>query len=165
MTEDFRAEELIYMMKKIGLDLAAQIDCCLKNDEISGIQVYFLVYLLRHHSEGTYLTELCRETGMSKATLSALIKKLREKDYLYFREHPEDIRKKEVLPTKKLLEKREVFFDKARQMEDEVCGALSQEEKRIRRYQLNREIDDLKERIGEYYGLEEHQMEIYLEAE
>lgn len=34
-----------------------------------------------------------------------------------------------MLPTKKLLEKREVFFDKARQMEDEVCGALSQEEK------------------------------------
>lgn len=55
MTEDFRAEELIYMMKKIGLDLAAQIDCCLKNDEISGIQVYFLVYLLRHHSEGPTL--------------------------------------------------------------------------------------------------------------
>ena len=129
MTDDFRAEELIYFMKKIGLDLAALMDCCLRNDELSGIQVYFLVYLLRHHSEGTYLTELCRETGMSKATLSALIKKLREKDYLYFRERPEDIRKKEVLPTKKLLEESEKFFIKTRQMEDEVCGALSQEEK------------------------------------
>ena len=62
MTDDFRAEELIYFMKKIGLDLAALMDCCLRNDELSGIQVYFLVYLLRHHSEGTYLTELCRET-------------------------------------------------------------------------------------------------------
>lgn len=129
MTDDFRAEELIYFMKKIGLDLAALMDCCLRKDELSGIQVYFLVYLLRHHSEGTYLTELCRETGMSKATLSALIKKLREKDYLYFRERPEDIRKKEVLPTKKLLEESEEFFIKTRQMEDEVCGALSQEEK------------------------------------
>lgn len=129
MTDDFRAEELIYFMKKIGLDLAALMDCCLRNDELSGIQVYFLVYLLRHHSEGTYLTELCRETGMSKATLSALIKKLREKDYLYFRERPEDIRKKEVLPTKKLLEESEEFFIRTRQMEDEVCGALSQEEK------------------------------------
>lgn len=129
MTDDFRAEELIYFMKKIGLDLAALMDCCLRNDELSGIQVYFLVYLLRHHSEGTYLTELCRETGMSKATLSALIKKLREKDYLYFRERPEDIRKKEVLPTKKLLEESEEFFIRTRRMEDEVCGALSQEEK------------------------------------
>lgn len=129
MTDDFRAEELIYFMKKIGLDLAALMDCCLRNDELSGIQVYFLVYLLRHHSEGTYLTELCRETGMSKATLSALIKKLREKDYLYFRERPEDIRKKEVLPTKKLLKESEEFFIYTRQMEDEVCGALSQEEK------------------------------------
>ncbi len=129
MTEDFRAEELIYMMKKIGLDVTAQIDCYLKNDEISGIQVYFLVYLLRHHSEGTYLTELCRETGMSKATLSALIKKLREKKYLYFREHPEDIRKKKVLPTKKLLDESKKFLNKTKKMEEEVCGALSQEEK------------------------------------
>ena len=47
----------------------------------------------------------------------------------------------------------------------EDFSGLSQEEKRSRRYQLNREMGDLKERIGEYYGLEEHQMEIYLEAE
>lgn len=30
MTDDFRAEELIYFMKKIGLDLAALMDCCLR---------------------------------------------------------------------------------------------------------------------------------------
>lgn len=80
MTEDSRVEELVYIMKKVGLNLTAQIDCCLGNQELSGVQTYFLVYFLRHHPEGTYLTEVCHETGMSKATLSALIKKLREKD-------------------------------------------------------------------------------------
>ena len=47
MTEDFRAEELVCMMKKIGLDLSARVDECLRNRDISGTQTYFLAYLLR----------------------------------------------------------------------------------------------------------------------
>lgn len=78
MSESFRTEELIFMTKKIGLNLAAQLELRLKSGNVTGIQVYFLVYILRHHPKGTYLTELCREIGVSKATMSALIKKLRE---------------------------------------------------------------------------------------
>ena len=40
---------------------------------------------------------------MSKPTLSALIKKMREKGYLYFLADPDDVRKKKVLPTAKLI--------------------------------------------------------------
>ena len=130
MTEDSRVEELVYIMKKVGLNLTAQIDCCLGNQELSGVQTYFLVYFLRHHPEGTYLTEVCHETGMSKATLSALIKKLRGKGYLCFREIPGDIRKKQILPTERLLTEGGELMEKTKQMEEEVCSALSQEEKR-----------------------------------
>ena len=77
MEEDISAEELFFLLKKISLTLTPQLEEHLKNGELSGVQVYFLVYILRHHPKGTYLTELCRESGMSKSTLSALIKKLR----------------------------------------------------------------------------------------
>ena len=80
MAESFKTEELLFMMKRINLSLTAQMELSLGNKEITGVQVYFLVYILRHHPDGTYLTELCREIGVSKPTLSALIKKLREKD-------------------------------------------------------------------------------------
>ena len=98
MTEDFRTEELLFMVRKISLDLTAQIELCFKSENMSGIQAYFMVYILRHHPEGTYLTELSHEIGVSKSTLSELIKKLREKGYLYFQENPCDVRKKKVLP-------------------------------------------------------------------
>ena len=98
MTEGFRREELLFMMKKISLNLTAQLELNLKNKGMTGSQVYFLVYILRHHPDGTYLTELCREIGVSKATLSALIKKLREKEYLYFLTDPDDVRKKKSAP-------------------------------------------------------------------
>ncbi len=124
MEEDFRTERQLYLMRRISLNLTEQLELNLKDGNISGIQVYFLVYILRHHPEGTYLTELCREIGVSKSTLSVLIKKLRIEGYLCFQENPEDIRKKKVLPTEKLNAEKEQFLQKALQAEKEICGAL-----------------------------------------
>ncbi len=124
MEEDFRTEKQLYLMRRISLNLTEQLELNLKDGNISGIQVYFLVYILRHHPEGTYLTELCREIGVSKSTLSVLIKKLRIEGYLCFQENPEDIRKKKVLPTEKLNAEKEQFLQKALQAEKEICGAL-----------------------------------------
>ena len=56
MTESFRPEELLFMMKRINLNLTAQLELSLKSKNITGVQVYFLVYILRHHPKGTYLT-------------------------------------------------------------------------------------------------------------
>ena len=44
-------------------------------------------------------------------------------------------------------------------------SGISREALQERRYLANREIEGLRERIGEYYGLEERQIEINLEAE
>lgn len=129
MEESFSTEELIFMMKKLSLNMTAQLELNLKNKSITGVQVYFLVYILRHHPKGTYLTELCREIGVSKPTLSALIKKLREKGYLNFEEDPADVRKKKVLPTEKLLAEGDRFIEKAGRMESEICSVLNRQEK------------------------------------
>ena len=129
MTEDFKTEELLFMARKIGMDLTTLIEFYLKNEDMSGIQAYFMVYILRHHPEGTYLTDIARETGVSKSTLSALIKKLREKGYLYFQENPCDVRKKTVLPTEKLKIEGNAFLKKVEEMEDEICSGLSRQEK------------------------------------
>lgn len=127
-TDRFKTEGLLFQMKRINLHLAAQLDLHLKTPTMSGVQVYLMVYILRHHPDGTYLTELCRETGVSKPTLSALIKKLKEKDYLCFREDPRDDRKKEVLPSSRLLAEGQEFVEKASRMEAEICSALDQED-------------------------------------
>ena len=37
MTEDFRTEELLFMVRKISLDLTAQIELCFKSENMSGI--------------------------------------------------------------------------------------------------------------------------------
>lgn len=129
MEDSFSTEELLFMMKKLSLNMTAQLELNLKNQSITGVQVYFLVYILRHHPNGTYLTELYREIGVSKPTLSALIKKLREKGYLDFQEDPDDVRKKKVLPAEKLLTEGDRFMEKTDQMESEICSVLNGDEK------------------------------------
>ena len=70
MKERFETEYLFMMLKKISWNLSAQLEVRLGDEEVSGTQVYFLVYLLRHHPQGTYLTELSREIGLSKSLSS-----------------------------------------------------------------------------------------------
>lgn len=159
MEEGFSTEELLYKMKKLSLNMTAQLELNLKSKSITGVQVYFLVYILRHHPKGTYLTELCREIGVSKPTLSALIKKLREKGYLNFQEDPADVRKKKVLPTEKLLTEGDRFIEKAAQMEAEICSVLDGNEK----VQLMNLEEKLLMQFDKMEQNEKNRQEVYLQ--
>lgn len=160
MAEDFKAEELIFMMKKVGLDLASQLEANLKYENMSGSQIYFMVYLLRHHPEGTYLTELCHEIGVSKSTLSMLIKKLRKARYIAFRENPEDTRKKKLIPTEKLMDESKKFLEKADRMENEICNALDRQE-RVELWKLERKL--LSHLAGMEHDKNEEKQEVTLQ--
>lgn len=160
MAEEFRAEELIFMMKKVGLDLTSQLELNLKNQNMSGSQVYFMVYILRHHPKGTYLTELYREIGISKSTLSTLIKKLRKEGYLSIEENPNDIRKKKLIPTPKLEAEGKEFLRKAEHMEAEICNALEPKE-RVQLWNLEQKI--LKHLSEMEHNQTENRQEVYLQ--
>lgn len=159
MTDNFETEELLFMIKKICLDFSSQVETKLRYKSITGIQVYLLVYIMRHHPEGTYLTELCHEIGVTKSTLSTLIKKLRENGYLYFEENPNDIRKKKVLPTEKLKSEGESFLKKAGKMESEICDVLSQQEK-LQMRDLEQKLLTQLTKMGDS---EENRQEVYVQ--
>ena len=96
---------------------------------------------------------------MSKATLSALIKRLKEKNYLYFHEDPDDIRKKRVLPTEKLLAEKERFLQETEQMEAEICNVLDRQEK----IQLRNLEQKLIRQFAEMEKNEKNRQEVYLQ--
>ena len=159
MKESFSAEKLIFQIKRLNLQMSAQLEVNLKSRSMTGVQVYFMVYILRHHPEGTYLTELCRETGISKPTLSALIKKLKEKDYLCILADPDDVRKKKVFPSAKLIREKEGFLQRADRMETEICSALDEKEQQ--------ELKSLEEKLLAQLARMEHnekeRQEVYLQ--
>ena len=55
MEESFRTEDLLFMVKRLSLNMTAQLELNLKNKDMTGVQVYFLVYILRHHPRGHIL--------------------------------------------------------------------------------------------------------------
>ena len=158
MTESFRTEEMCFRMKKINLDWTAQLEMKFPRKDVTGVQLYFLVYILRHHPKGTYITELCHEIGVAKSTLSELIKKLREKGYLYFERNPDDIRKKKVVPTEQLLNKAEELLKNADQIEAEIFSVLDRQE-RIQMWKLEKK---LLMQLAKMEDNEKNRQEVYL---
>ena len=114
MAEVSGAEELIYTMKKISLDLTAQLELNLKTEDISGVQVYFMVYILRHHRDGSYLTDMCHEIGVSKSTLSATDQKTQGKRLSIFSGRPLTISEKRKSSPRKNFFLKEVYFFRSR---------------------------------------------------
>lgn len=129
MEEEFQVEKIIQQIRRINMNLDIWIEKTLGTDKMRGTQVWFLVYLLRKYPDGGYITEMCHEIGVSKATLSVLVKKMREKGYLSFQENPEDIRRKKVIPTPKLMMEAKELSQKVQQMEEEFCRVLDEEER------------------------------------
>ena len=127
---DIQTEDLILLIRKLNLDLTSWLEFTLRYKGMSGFQVISMVYFLRHHREGTYLTELCHETGVSKSALSGLIKKLRNAGYLSFQEDRRISAGKSCSRRPKLLEEGKEFLRKADEMENAFCGALEPGERR-----------------------------------
>lgn len=74
---------------------------------------------------------MAKKIGLSKSTLSAMLKKVRKAGYILFREEPEDIRKKKILPTDKLRAEDEQLLREADRMESELFSVLDQQEKAL----------------------------------
>ena len=69
---------------------------------LSASQEFLLLHVLREHPGGVTLTQLHQELGLAKATLSQVVKTLREKGYLRAVVCREDERQRLLTPTEKL---------------------------------------------------------------
>ena len=117
-------------------------------------------HILSPHNDSANHTEVCREIGISKATVSALIKKLREKGYLYFLADPEDVRKKKVLPTAKLMAEGKEFIQKAERMESEICSVFDRKEQ-VQLWNLERKLIRQLAGMERSENSEENRQEVY----
>ncbi len=92
---------LIREGRQINLQLDLLVNRTLATADITGVQAQTLLYILRHARIGVSVTTLHRTTGHSKATISYLIKRLREKDYVRTESCQKDNRRKLLFATKK----------------------------------------------------------------
>lgn len=86
---------------QIGVQLELWANRALAGERLTGCQAQVLLYILRHEDSGASLTAIHHAYGYSKASLSGLIKQLREKGYVRVEPCREDDRRKLLYGTEK----------------------------------------------------------------
>lgn len=98
---DVSMNEMMRDLKKINIMIDRRINRKICYMNLTGVQGYVLIYILSHLENNLCSAMIHKELGVSRATISELIKKLRKKEYLYFEDCPEDGRQKTIHVTEK----------------------------------------------------------------
>lgn len=96
--------------------------------DVTGVQAQMLLYILRHSENGASVTDLHQVSGYSKATVSNLIKRLREKGYVRVEPCREDDRRRLLFSTEKGQCAQNFLADSIRGAEDSLYQGFSAEE-------------------------------------
>lgn len=95
---------------------------------LTAAQAYILLYVLGHSQEGTSLTSIHREFGYSMATLSGMLKRLREKGYVRVEPCGDDDRRKLLFGTQAGFVAHGALKRALAAAQSELCAGLSQDE-------------------------------------
>ncbi len=91
--------ETLRLLKKLSLGIESSFNTMMASKGITAAQGDVLAYLLDNRKKGIYATEIHQNLGISRAAVSALLKKLKNKGLLVFRSDPADERQKQILLT------------------------------------------------------------------
>ena len=120
--------------RQIGIQLELQANRVMARRELTGAQGRMLLYILQHSDTGTSLTQIHDVFGYSKAALSAILKRLREKGYVRVEPCARDDRRKLLFVTEKGRQVK-AFLDQAFR---ESCDQLYQGFSEVELVQLER---------------------------
>lgn len=113
---------LLWTLKQLQLALDQSDRVRMETMDLSSNQGIVLYYLLTHAGQATYAVDLHAGLGMSKSSLSAILKALRQKGYLRVQDNPADDRKKRI-----------VLTDKAYSARKDIEASLQKQQKRLYR--------------------------------
>lgn len=96
---------LLLQMKRIYISIDRMMNELTEQSGLTAAQTSVLTYLLEHSkSRMMYATNIHKEFGLSRATVSGLVKKLKTKGYLTIQDCEGDDRQKRIVVTDKARE-------------------------------------------------------------
>lgn len=112
----------------ICIQMEQHMNRCLSSGGITAVQAQILLYLLEHSDQGTSLTTLHREFRYSMATLSGMLKRLKEKGYIRMERCDGDDRYKLLYVTEKSRKIQDFLKQTTVSVQNQLYGCLSPEE-------------------------------------
>lgn len=100
----------------------------MKDWDITPPQILMLYYLLNQQEEESYATDIHMKFNISKATISATLKKLRQNGYLKLMTDPADDRRKHIVLTDKAYRCHAHIEESLQQSQARLFRGVSQED-------------------------------------
>lgn len=116
--------------------------------DLTSGQCILLNYLLSQKSQELYAKDIHQTFGISKATVSTILKSLKKKGYLIMEEDAQDDRKKKLVLTKKAYEMGRQAEEFLRKRGEDMCRGISKQEQELTEQVLCRMLSNLKEKTG-----------------
>lgn len=120
--------DIIWLLKETGLALTRYDRELLRIGDLTPAENHLLGYFLAHEDLDLCATDLHLIFGISKPTVSALLKSLKKKGYLRIETLPQDERKKRILLTAKAYGVREQIKVALHARQDSLCRGISDQE-------------------------------------
>lgn len=117
--------------KRLCITIEQELDQRLKKYDLTASQGYLFLYIYKLRHSDVYITNLQKDLGYSKATLSGNVKKLRQKGYIRIESDLTDERKKKITLTRKAEMIAGEIETIIQNMEEEVYGALDFTERKM----------------------------------
>ncbi|OUN11186.1 MarR family winged helix-turn-helix transcriptional regulator [Flavonifractor sp. An9] len=114
--------------RQICIQMERMANYYLAASDVTGVQAQMLLYILRHSETGVSVTDLHQISGYSKATISNLVKRLREKGYIRVEACEEDDRRRLLFSTEKGRRIQALLAASIREVENSLYRGLSAEE-------------------------------------
>lgn len=125
-----RENLLLWNLKKVNLELEGVMNGLLEDLGLTASQGSLLIYILQHQETGICSAEIHRKFGIARPTVSNLLKKLRQKEYIQFENCPHDDRQKMILATSRGTDVKTTLDYRIRSMEQELLKDVTDEEER-----------------------------------
>lgn len=117
--------------------------------DITPSQCFMLRYLLTLDRSEMYAADIFKRLGISRVSVSVILKGLRQKGYLTMEEDFRDERRKKISLTKKAYEAQGEIERVLKEREDCLCEGIPQEDLKLFEDVLNRMILNLKKKNSE----------------
>lgn len=124
-------ENVMRMLKKLNLEMESMLNSVVFEYGVTASQCNVLGYLTNHCNQDICPRDIHTSLGLSRATVSSLLKKLKNNGFLIFETDPSDDRLKRVVLTEKAKEMGEKIDRSFAQSQSLLYEGFTEEEKEL----------------------------------
>lgn len=125
---EFRS--LLQTLRQLSIRLEPCFNRAAALHGLTAAQAQVLAYVLEHSEQGVCATEIYRVLGLSKPSISTLVKKLKGKGYVYTENAENDDRQKLIFATPQGQALGKSIGQTLAQLQSKICSGLKTEELR-----------------------------------